>query len=86
MLRGIGAVNDLVTSQNGAGTRVAFDVDNDAVGEVMKTLTDLDVRGLTITPPSLEELFMRHYGDVIEPESGEAAGSTEPSEPARSAS
>ncbi|MBC7277397.1 ABC transporter ATP-binding protein [Nocardioides sp.] len=62
------AVNDLVTSQNGAGTRVAFDVDNHAVGDVLKTLTDLDVRGLTITPPSLEELFMRHYGDVIETE------------------
>jgi ABC-2 type transport system ATP-binding protein len=62
------AVNDLVTSQNGAGTRVAFDVDNHAVGDVLKTLTALDVRGLTITPPSLEELFMRHYGDVIETE------------------
>jgi ABC-2 type transport system ATP-binding protein len=23
------------------------------------------VAGLTITPPSLEELFMRHYGDDI---------------------
>jgi len=34
----------------------------------MKTLTDLDVHGLTVTPPSLEELFMRHYGDVIEKE------------------
>jgi ABC-2 type transport system ATP-binding protein len=67
-LSGLQAVNDLVTSQNGAGTRVAFDVDNHAVGDVLKTLTDLDVRGLTITPPSLEELFMRHYGDVIETE------------------
>jgi ABC-2 type transport system ATP-binding protein len=67
-LGGLEAVNDLVTSQNGAGTRVAFDVDNHAVGDVLKTLTDLDVRGLTITPPSLEELFMRHYGDVIETE------------------
>ncbi|MFE6506437.1 ATP-binding cassette domain-containing protein [Nocardioides sp. NPDC057767] len=67
-LSSLPAVNDLVTSQNGAGTRVAFDVDNHAVGEVMKTLTDLDVHGLTVTPPSLEELFMRHYGDVIETE------------------
>ncbi|NGN95956.1 ABC transporter ATP-binding protein [Nocardioides sp. KC13] len=67
-LSGLQAVNDLETSQNGAGTRVAFDVDNHAVGEVMKTLTDLDVHGLTVTPPSLEELFMRHYGDVIETE------------------
>ncbi|MFJ2758401.1 ATP-binding cassette domain-containing protein [Nocardioides sp. NPDC087217] len=65
-LSSLQAVNDLETSQNGAGTRVAFDVDNHAVGDVLKTLTDLDVHGLTITPPSLEELFMRHYGDVIE--------------------
>ena len=69
-LSSLESVNDLVTSQNGAGTRVAFDVDNHAVGDVLKTLTDLDVRGLTITPPSLEELFMRHYGDVIETEEG----------------
>ncbi|MEU0312754.1 ABC transporter ATP-binding protein [Nocardioides sp. NPDC006273] len=67
-LSSLESVNDLVTSQNGVGTRVAFDVDNHAVGDVLKTLTDLDVRGLTITPPSLEELFMRHYGDVIETE------------------
>ncbi|MFD7075504.1 ATP-binding cassette domain-containing protein [Nocardioides sp. NPDC057577] len=64
-LRTISAVNDLVINPNGAGTRVAFDVDNASVGEVLKTLTALDVHGLTITPPSLEELFMRHYGDVI---------------------
>jgi len=23
----------------------------------------MDVRGLTVAPPSLEELFLRHYGD-----------------------
>ncbi|EGD45576.1 ABC transporter, ATP-binding protein [Nocardioidaceae bacterium Broad-1] len=64
-LRTISGVNDLVVTPNGAGSRVAFDVDNASVGDVLKTLTTLDVHGLTITPPSLEELFMRHYGDVI---------------------
>ncbi len=59
--------------QNGEGTtRVTFDVDNDSMGHVLATLASLDVRAFTATPPSLEELFMRHYGDQLaaEPAAG----------------
>ena len=28
-------------------------------------LVEFDVRALSSSPPTLEELFMRHYGDVI---------------------
>jgi ABC-2 type transport system ATP-binding protein len=29
---------------------------------VLAALTEVGVRSLTVTPPSLEELFLRHYG------------------------
>ncbi|GAA4426444.1 ABC transporter ATP-binding protein [Georgenia halophila] len=54
-------VHDLTTDDG----RVRFDVDNTAVNEVLRVLADTGVENLTIAPPSLEELFMRHYGDEI---------------------
>jgi ABC-2 type transport system ATP-binding protein len=42
-----------------------FDVDNAHVNDVLRLLADTRVENLTIAPPSLEELFMRHYGDEI---------------------
>ena len=42
-----------------------FDVDNARVNEILRLLADAGVENLTIAPPSLEELFMRHYGDEI---------------------
>jgi ABC-2 type transport system ATP-binding protein len=46
--------------------RVAFTVDNDALAEVLPVLAQLRVQGLTIAPPSLEDLFLRHYRDEAE--------------------
>ncbi len=43
--------------------RVRFDVDSDALGDVVGHLTTFGLRALTSTPPTLEELFLRHYGD-----------------------
>ncbi|GAA1770343.1 ABC transporter ATP-binding protein [Agromyces humatus] len=45
--------------------RVRFTVDSDRVAGVLPMLADLDVQGLTVSPPSLEELFLRHYGDEL---------------------
>ncbi|MDN5685332.1 MAG: ABC transporter ATP-binding protein [Brachybacterium sp.] len=47
------------------GTRLTVDVDDRVLGEVLSGLSGLGVRSLTATPPSLEDLFMRHYGDDI---------------------
>jgi len=47
---------------------LAFDVDSDAVQGVLAALTKAGVTSLTVTPPSLEELFLRHYGDKIDGE------------------
>ena len=44
--------------------RAAFTVDSDAVTAVLPDLAARQVEGLRINPPSLEELFLRHYGDA----------------------
>jgi ABC-2 type transport system ATP-binding protein len=46
--------------------RARFDVDTSELDEALKHITALGVRTLTSTPPTLEELFLRHYGDEIE--------------------
>ena len=46
--------------------RARFDVDTSHVDETVRRLAELSVRSLTSTPPTLEELFLRHYGDEIE--------------------
>jgi ABC-2 type transport system ATP-binding protein len=51
-------VHDLRTE---AGTLV-FDVDTDALQPVLAALAAAGVHGLTASPPTLEELFLRHYG------------------------
>jgi ABC-2 type transport system ATP-binding protein len=45
------------------GDDLAFDVDTDAMQPVLSALAGAGVSSLTATPPSLEELFLRHYGD-----------------------
>ena len=46
-------------------TRAQFSVDNEELNHVLEYLLEFDVRTLTSSPPTLEELFMRHYGDEI---------------------
>ncbi len=45
--------------------RVRFTVDSDQVAGVLPELARMRVQGLTVSPPSLEELFLRHYGDEL---------------------
>ncbi|NLA56889.1 MAG: ABC transporter ATP-binding protein [Corynebacterium humireducens] len=45
------------------GEQVRFDVDAAHLPAVMQELAALGVRALTATPPSLERLLLRHYGD-----------------------
>ena len=40
-----------------------FSVDAGELNQVLGHLVELDVRSMTTSPPTLEELFMRHYGD-----------------------
>ncbi len=50
------------------GPKVRLQADNDMLDDVLRALTASGVRSLTSTPPTLEELFLRHYTD------GEANG------------
>ncbi|WP_274560952.1 ABC transporter ATP-binding protein [Streptomyces spiramyceticus] len=43
------------------GKRVKLQVDTDKLNAVLKSLSESGVRSLTSTPPTLEELFLRHY-------------------------
>ncbi|MGG7464133.1 ATP-binding cassette domain-containing protein [Plantibacter sp. YIM 135347] len=47
------------------GDTLRFDVSTDAVGRVVAHLAGSRVDAMTATPPSLEELFLRHYGDRV---------------------
>ncbi|WP_163541554.1 ABC transporter ATP-binding protein [Occultella kanbiaonis] len=58
-LAGLPGVHDLVAEDS----RLRFDVDDAHIGAVLAALTEAGVSHLTVAPPSLEELFMRHYGD-----------------------
>lgn len=42
---------------------VRFEVDGDHLAAVVRQLGNLGVRGLTVRPPTLEQLLLRHYGD-----------------------
>ena len=47
------------------GTRVRFDVDTAHLEDAVRRLGELGVRSLVSQPPTLEELFLRHYGDEL---------------------
>jgi ABC-2 type transport system ATP-binding protein len=46
------------------GTAVRCQVDGDSLGEVLTRLAAAGVRSLVSQPPTLEELFLRHYADT----------------------
>lgn len=48
--------------------RVAFDVDTDHLDDAMDYLTPLRIRSLVSHPPTLEELFLREFGEHVEAE------------------
>ncbi|MEE4425368.1 ABC transporter ATP-binding protein [Streptomyces bugieae] len=47
------------------GHRVRLQVDTDKLDAVLRALGTSGVRSLTSTPPTLEELFLRHYQDDV---------------------
>jgi ABC-2 type transport system ATP-binding protein len=66
----IAAAHDVVAEDG----RVRFTVDSDAVASVLPALAEQRVEGLRVAPPSLEELFLRHYGDdLAEPDTSPRA-------------
>jgi ABC-2 type transport system ATP-binding protein len=60
-LDALAGVHDLVVDDH----RATFDVDTARLDDALRHLTGLGVRSLVSQPPTLEELFLRHYGDEL---------------------
>jgi ABC-2 type transport system ATP-binding protein len=58
-LAGLPGVHDLEVD----GLRVKFEVDTDHLDTALRALVGSGVRALTSQPPTLEQLFLRHYED-----------------------
>ena len=50
--------------------QVRFDVDSAALDETIRHLSSFGIRSLVSQPPTLEELFLRHYGDELQVANG----------------
>jgi ABC-2 type transport system ATP-binding protein len=60
----VAGIHDLVVE----GHRVVFEVETEQLGDALAALGRAGIRTLTSQPPTLEELFLRHYGDETVPE------------------
>jgi ABC-2 type transport system ATP-binding protein len=60
-LADLAGVHDLVVEDH----RAAFDVDTAELGAVLEHILAFGVATLTSEPPTLEELFLRHYRDDL---------------------
>ena len=62
------------------GAHVRFEVDTNRLAPAVRRLGELGVRSLVSHPPTLEELFLRHYGDELatEPERVDRERDTSP--------
>jgi ABC-2 type transport system ATP-binding protein len=54
-------VHDLVVE----GNRALFEVDTERLGAALEALGHFGIRTLSSQPPTLEALFLRHYGDQL---------------------
>jgi len=74
-------VHDLAIDASPAGegppgerpTRVRCEVDSEQLAEVLKRLVAAGVRSLVSQPPTLEELFLRHYAPEPQPAAAQPA-------------
>jgi ABC-2 type transport system ATP-binding protein len=60
---GLAGVHDAVVDKVDGGFRLRCEVDNAALNDVLGRLSAAGVRTLTCRPPTLEELFLRHYSE-----------------------
>jgi ABC-2 type transport system ATP-binding protein len=60
-LRSLGGVHNLRIE----GSLVSFEVDTPLLGAALEVLGRGGIRSLTSQPPTLEELFLRHYGESV---------------------
>jgi len=63
--------------------RVHFHVDSDMLDSAVKRLSTAGILSLTSHPPTLEEMFLRHYGDELHEAGVDDAGSDDGDRPGR---
>ncbi|MDS1269883.1 ABC transporter ATP-binding protein [Lipingzhangella sp. LS1_29] len=63
-------VHDIETTDS----RVRFDVDTEHIDGVLRHVTSFGVRSLVSRPPTLEQLFLRHYGAELAERNGVGNG------------
>jgi ABC-2 type transport system ATP-binding protein len=75
-LQQLAGVHDLdVQDLSGQGARLRCEVDTDKLDELLRHLTAAGVRSLVSQPPTLEELFLRHYAsDPAGPDGADTGG------------
>jgi ABC-2 type transport system ATP-binding protein len=64
-LRELPGVHELEVRTDGAGVTVRCQIDADHLDGAMRRLAEGGVRTLVSRPPTLEELFLRHYSDDL---------------------
>jgi ABC-2 type transport system ATP-binding protein len=60
---GLAGVHDALVDKVDGGFRLRCEVDNAALNDMLGRLSAAGVRTLTCRPPTLEELFLRHYSE-----------------------
>jgi ABC-2 type transport system ATP-binding protein len=76
-LDALGGVHDLVVDPgHDGGSRVRCEVDSNKLESLLRLLVTAGVRTLVSQPPTLEELFLRHYSDAgsDDPEAARTTG------------
>lgn len=71
-LAAVTGVHDVAMLDDGRSAR--FEVETAHLPDVVARLAPLGVRQLTSAPPTLEELFLRHYGDELAASNGNGNG------------
>ncbi len=72
-LGGVASLEDAVTERLDGHVDSRFTVDADHVDQVVGLLHDARIRTLTVTPPSLDALFLRSYGEALDETEGAPA-------------
>jgi ABC-2 type transport system ATP-binding protein len=62
-LQSLPGVHEVAISPHGDGSRIVCEVDSTAVETLLGVLSGAGIRNLVAAPPTLEELFLRHYSD-----------------------
>jgi ABC-2 type transport system ATP-binding protein len=63
-LEQLAGVHDLVVDRQDGGSRLRCEVDSDKLADLLALLVRAGVRTLMSQPPTLEELFLRHYAST----------------------